>query len=113
MIQNFFIIDIKTFDEPIQSWDLPKAPSGGSVGGLYLKIDEENIYFTPQNTHCVYFYTKNGTEIKKFGTFKASSKEGEFRCPRGITVDEKYLYICDSWNERLQVLDKKKWKYYL
>jgi len=103
---KFFIVDIKT-NSKIESWDLPKE-KGGPVGGYYLKVDQENIYWTPwQYSHHVYLYSKTGKEIKKFGSKEMSEKEGEFYFPNGLTVDEKYLYVCDYWNKRVQVLDKE------
>jgi len=100
---KFFLVDIQT-NLMIQSWDLPEG------GGCYLKVDQENLYFTPRHTgmsNYVYFYSKNGKEIKKFGNIECSKKEGEFDSPEGLTVDEKYLYVCDTLNNRVQVIDKK------
>jgi len=107
---KFFIVDIKT-NSMIQNWNLPKE-NNESVGGWYLKVDQEKIYFTPrENSHYVYFCSKNGKEIKKFGSKESSSKNGEFNDPQGLTVNEKYLYVCDKWNQRVQVLDKENGKF--
>jgi len=105
--KNFWIIDLKT-NARIQEWNLPQEKDG-CVGGWFLKVDQENyIYFSPcQCSNYLYFYNKNGKEIKKFGTKGSSSKPGEFDLPRGITVNNKYLYVCDYWNHRVQVLDKE------
>ena len=54
---------------------------------------------------------KNGKEIKKFGSKESSSKNGEFNDPAGLTVNEKYLYVCDWGNDRVQVLDKENGKF--
>jgi len=35
-----------------------------------------------------------------------SFKNGEFNHPKGITVDNKYIYICDKANHRIQILVK-------
>jgi len=87
-----------------------------SVEGCYLKVDKENVYFTPDRyTHYIFFYTITGKEIKKFGNERPATGNGGFCDPAGLTVNEKYLYICDKGNNRLQVLDKengifkKKW----
>jgi len=50
-------------------------------------------------------------EIKKFGSKESSSKNGEFNCPEGLTVNQKYLYVCDLCNHRVQVLDKENGKF--
>jgi len=101
-----FILDIKT-SLIIESWNLPKEEEG-SVGGYYLKVDQETIYFTPcRYSHYVYLCSKKGKEMKKFGRKSESTKRGEFNDPAGITVDEKCLYVCDQSNNRVQVLDKE------
>jgi len=54
---KFFIVDIKT-NSMIQNWNLPKE-NNESVIGLYLKVDQEKIYFTPSKYfRYVYFYSK-------------------------------------------------------
>jgi len=113
---KFFLVDTKT-NSMIQNWNLPKE-NNTSVGGRDLKVDQEKIYFTPfkYNSHYVYFYSKNGKEIKKFGS-RGNGKNGEFNgngefnCPADLTVNEKYLYVCDYGNDRVQVLDKENGKF--
>jgi len=105
--KNFFILNLQT-NSMIESWDLPKE-EGDLIGGVSLKVDRENIYFAPfySLSHYVYLYSKKGKEIDKFGSKNESEADGEFYCPRGIAVDEEYLYVCDSYNDRVQVVDKK------
>jgi len=105
--KKLFIVDLKT-NSMIESWDLPKEEER-SVGGDSLKVDQEQIYFTPwaSFSHYVYLYTKKGKEINKFGSKEQSEAEGKFHYPTGVTVDEEYLYVCDCANDRVQVLDKK------
>jgi len=50
-------------------------------------------------------------KLKKFGSKEKSRKEGEFFRPYGITVNEKYLYVCDTLNFRIQILDKENGTY--
>jgi len=107
---RMFIIDIQT-NVLILNWDLPKENSV-SVGGWYLKADQDKIYWTPfQYSHYVYLYKKIGKEIKKFGARKSSEKKGQFNSPYGITVNNKYLYVCDKWNHRVQALNKDTGKF--
>jgi len=90
----------------IHKWDLPS-------NGICLKVDANCIYLTLWRFHQVYVYNKTGTIIDKFGTFfnnsysSGGSKLGEFNQPRGITLDSSYLYVCDYFNHRIQVVDKK------
>jgi len=103
---KFFIVDIPT-DSVILSFKLQITNSGGT---WYLKVDRSDIiYFTPStSSHYIFVYDiLNGKEIKKFGNMRASQNEGEFNQPAGITLNNKCLYICDSSNHRLQVIDKE------
>jgi len=108
--ENFFIVDLKT-NSMIENWNLPKEEEG-SVAGGDLKVDQEQIYFTPNlYSHYVYLHSKKGKEIHKFGSKEESNAEGKFNYPRGVTVDEEYLYVCDFWNHRVQVLNKENGKF--
>jgi len=104
---RFFILDIKS-NVIIEEWNLPKEENE-SIGGWSLKIDQENVFIIPHaKTHEIYlFLKKNGKEIKKFGSKKESQELGQFDLPFGLTVNEKYLYVCDFGNDRIQVLNKK------
>jgi len=50
----------------------------------------------------------NGLVLKKFGKAHQSSKKGEFHQPSGITVNTKYLYVCDCGNNRVQKITQDK-----
>jgi len=82
-------------------WPLP-APKRG----LSLKVDhqEDRIYFTLVNSHKIHVHNRKGKPLQKFGS--KGSYSNQFRGPRGITVDDQYLYICDTQNHRIQVLNK-------
>lgn len=76
--------------------------------GNFLKVDgQERIYFTLKGSNYIYLYNKKGEEITRFGTAEGGDDLGEFTQPDGLTVDEKYLYVCDKWLNRLQVVDKE------
>jgi len=47
-----------------------------------------------------------GSRPRKSGLQMMSKEPGEFSEPWGLTVNEKYLYVCDHYNNRVQVLDK-------
>jgi len=40
------------------------------------------------------------------GKKKSGTGPGEFNYPYGLTVDNEFIYICDSSNDRIQVLNK-------
>jgi len=50
--------------------------------------------------------------LNEFGSRGSSSKIGEFDYPVGLTVDNKYIYICDCSNHRVQILTKENGIYY-
>jgi len=84
-------------------WNLPKDEGNGCD----MKIDCDRLFFTLKNSHQVFIYKLNGEEIGRFGGFQFGKKPGEFSSPSGLTVNHQYLYICDTFNHRIQKLDKK------
>jgi len=80
--------------------------------GCDFTIDQDKIYFTMTRTHQIFIYTlEKGIEIKRYGTIKASNKDGEFHDPQGLTINKDSLYVCDNLNHRIQVLDKENGKF--
>jgi DNA-binding beta-propeller fold protein YncE len=67
-----------------------------------VAIDEhENIYISSQ--HKLQKFTKNGFLIKCVGT--KGRGERELYYPRGVTIYKSQIYVCDSANNRIQVVD--------
>jgi len=103
--KSFYILDLINVSV-IQRWELPKK-----VFVYSLKVDLEKIYFTQRaslNRNYIFLYCKKtGKEIKKFGSLQESQKNGEFNCPAGITIEKQDLYVCDSGNDRIQVVNKE------
>ena len=48
-------------------------------------------------------FTSNGELIKFAG--QKGGKEGEFNDPRGVTLHDNQVYVCDADNHRIQVFD--------
>jgi len=96
-------------DTVVSSWNLPVNTIWKFRG---IKIDGSIIYLTLRFPYVVFLCdSNNGKVLKKFGNEneeQVSSKQGEFNQPCGITVNIKYLYICDNQNHRIQVLTKDK-----
>ena len=63
--------------------------------------DMDNIYVS--SSHKLQKFTSNGELIKFAG--KQGRKEGEFNDPRGVTLHDNQLYVCDANNHRIQVFD--------
>jgi len=66
------------------------------------------MYFSTYFPHQIQVYkSQTGKLLARWGVEDSSSKQGEFNYPMGITVDNKYVYVCDSYNHRVELLTKK------
>ena len=63
--------------------------------------DADNIYVSSE--HKLQKFTRGGELIKCVG--QMGSKEGEFNDPRGVTLHDNQVYVCDRDNHRIQVFD--------
>ena len=63
--------------------------------------DTDNIYVS--SLHKLQKFTSSGELIKCIG--RKGWKEGEFNDPRGVTLYDNQVYVCDSDNHRIQVFD--------
>ena len=85
---------IRTFGSYGDSPDQMIYPRG-------LAIDDmDNIYVS--SVHKLQKFTSNGELVKCVG--KEGGKEGEYY-PRGVTLHDNQVYVCDSNNHRIQVFD--------
>ena len=86
---------IRTFGSRGDSADQMKSPAGIAVD------DMDNIYVSSQ--HKLQKFTSSGELIKCVGG--RGGKEGEFDDPRGVTLYDNQVYVCDCDNHRIQVFD--------
>ena len=86
---------IQTFGSRGNSPDQMIYPQGIAID------DIDNIYVSSQ--HKLQKFTSNGELIKCVG--QKGGKEGEFNYPRGVTLHDNQVYVCDSDNLRIQVFD--------
>ena len=63
--------------------------------------DVDNIYVS--SWHKLQKFTSSGELIKCVG--QRGSKEGEFDDPRGVTIHSNQVYVCDPFNQHIQVFD--------
>ena len=63
--------------------------------------DADNIYVSSQ--HKLQKFTSRGELIKCTG--QEGKKKGEFCNPRGLTLYDKEVYVCDCKNYRIQIFD--------
>ena len=82
---------IRTFGSRGDSPDQMIYPQGITID------DMDNIYVSSR--HKLQKFTSNGELIECIG------KEGEFNDPRGVTLHDNKVYVCDSDNHRIQVFD--------
>ena len=86
---------IRTFGSRGDSPDQMIRPAGVTTD------DTDNIYVSSE--HKLQKFTSSGELIKCIG--REGSKEGEFNDPRGVTVYDNQVYVCDRDNHRIQVFD--------
>jgi len=97
--------------EHISSWRLPKEPGGGLFLGL--KVDGHILYLTIDSRHQIFLCnSQDGKILQEFGTVKCGFKDGEFNHPFGVSVDNTYIYICDTLNNRVQIFKKENRNYF-
>ena len=67
-----------------------------------IAIDDADIMYV-SSQHKLQKFTSSGELIKCVG--RMGSKEGEFHDPRGVTLYNNQVYVCDRNNHRIQVFD--------
>jgi len=109
------ILNIETL-ERISSWDLPMEGDRGVLRSTYhsfrgLKVDKNNLlYLTIDGLNSIYQCQKSdGKKIQTWGT--DGSGPCQFNKPYGITLNNIYIYICDAYNKRVQILTKEDGKF--
>ena len=86
---------IQTFGSRGNSPDQMKSPAGIATDNT------DNIYVSSE--HKLQKFTSSGELIKCIG--KKGRKEGEFDDPRGVTLCDNQVYVCECNNHRIQVFD--------
>jgi len=96
--------------ELIFAWKLPEVSDLRFRG---LKFDENLLYLTIDGIHQVFVCnSQNGKLLRTFGYVNHGLGHDSFYFPRGLTVDNKYCYICDCANFRVQILTKENGSYF-
>lgn len=71
----------------------------------YLAINQNKIWVTDTNNHCVKIFDLSGKVISWLG--REGSELGQFKFPRGIAVDaSNFIIVADSGNNRIQFFDQ-------
>jgi len=87
----------------VSCWALPTNPGWDFRG---IQLDGQSIFLTIYIVHQIFVCNHSGTLIRTMGTKEAGSAHGQFNYPLGISLDNKNLYVCDAYNDRVQVLTK-------
>jgi len=91
--------------EKISSWKLPLIGSYSTRG---IKVDNDIIYLTLEESNQIFISDIFGKILQKWGSQSyTSAKPGEFQRPCGLTVVMNFVYICDGGNDRIQILRKE------
>ena len=86
---------IRTFGSPGDSPDqmvYPRAIAFDDMNNVYVSSD-----------HKLQKFTSSGELIKCVG--RKGGEMGEFDDPRGVTLYDNRVYVCDRYNHRIQVFD--------
>ncbi len=59
---------------------------------------------TSSSQNCVFFYDRFGNPALAGLSGKEGDAPGEFKKPTGLAVHDKNIYVCDTGNDRVQVL---------
>ena len=85
--------------------DIKMPTDAGLLSGIAIDEDD-NIYVTDHERHCLVKLNKAGKILKTVGT--QGSDHGEFDVPRGVAVIGDRVFVCDRNNHRLQVFTKER-----
>ena len=88
------VVTMDSEGEVISSFDC-RGPTGITVD------NEDNVYVSCVDR--IEKFSSDGQHIKSLG--KSGHKEGEFISPEGLTYHKGHIYVCDTLNNRIQVLD--------
>lgn len=85
----------------------PKAPIGEGVlkrpTGVAYDAEQKRIIVADTDQHEILYFDLDGRLIKRFGGL--GDKPGEFNRPTFLAIWRNELYVADTMNARIQVLD--------
>jgi len=93
--------------EFLSSWELPSNSNYFVFG---LKVDGITLYLIMNERselgRILFCNSQDGKTLGEFGNVYGPG-DGEFKIPSALTVDNKYVFICDYQNHRIQTLTKE------
>ena len=82
----------------LSMWGGMSEPRGISLRGV-------RVFVTQSQGHCLREYRLNGDLTAQVGSLGSSPRQ--FNTPLGVDTDPNNIYVCDCYNNRIQVLDYK------
>ena len=70
---------------------------------IEMASSENSVYVTDSKHNVVHMFTLTGKYGKSAGG--SGSKKGKFKGPNGLCVTSDCIYVCDTYNHRIQVFD--------
>lgn len=88
------------------AFDDPRPDDPESLGDpLGVACDDHgNIYVADRLRHRICKFAPDGRGLAAWG--RRGSGPGEFEEPHDVFVDGGFVYVADTWNQRIQVLDE-------
>jgi len=80
-------------------------PYFASPSGIAIDGETHHIYVCDPPRHMVVLLDKQGHILGHFGKRRGGKEPGEFRSPTRIAISGSDVFVLDSGNSRLQVLD--------
>ncbi len=105
VVGQLFFVDRRGPDEPA-----PPNAFDGTTGSGPAEFDEPmgvafdasgNLYVSDRVGNRIQKFTPEGNFIRAWG--KTGEHSGEFQEPRDVATDERFVYVADTWNARVQV----------
>lgn len=104
-VGKLFFVDRHKPDEPVPSNAFDGLPGAGPAEfnePMGVAFDTSgNLYVSERTSHRLQKFSGDGNYIRTWG--REGEQPGEFREPRDLTADDRFLYVSDTWNQRIQV----------
>ena len=62
-----------------------------------------NVFVADKNNHRVQEFKRDGSFVRTWG--EQGDQPGQFKEPHDVAVDAEFVYVADTWNQRIQVFD--------
>lgn len=92
-------------DDGVNAFDgWPGSGPGAFQEPMGVAIDPSGNFFVSERlNHRVQKFAPDGTPVARWGEF--GDRPGMFREPHDLAADDQFLYVADTWNNRVQVFD--------